>query len=293
MATQFSFEAIGTHWTIDIYEDLSDTQKSNTLHTIHDRIAIFDKNYSRFRDDSWVMKMSHETGTYDLPSDAKPMLSLYQDLYKITNGLMTPLIGQVLVDAGYDKNYSLVQKQELTKPLSWDEAIDYHPPLITIKKPALLDFGACGKGYLVDIVGSVLEDCGIKSYCVDAGGDILHKSYKEDTLRIGLEDPDNLKQVIGTLRLHNKSIAGSSGNRRRWKSFNHIINPHTLTSPETISAVWVVAGTTILADAMTTALYFTKPERLLEKFDFDYLILYQDRSVEGTLLNSSMLELFA
>ena len=40
-----------------------------------------------------------------------------------------------------------------------------------MKQAAMLDFGAAGKGYLVDIVGQVLENHGIKNYVIDAGGD--------------------------------------------------------------------------------------------------------------------------
>ncbi len=191
-----TFEAIGTHWTIDAPDELKEI--------ILKRIAAFDLLYSRFRDDSWVTKLSLEAGTYDLPADAEPMFSLYRDLYKITDGYVTPLIGQVLVDAGYDKDYSFKQIKPLTQPPVWDDVIEYAPPKIIMKKPALLDVGALGKGYLVDIIGSVLEKEGIKDYCIDAGGDILHKNEKGDSIRIGLEHPEDFKKVIGVFNLKNK-----------------------------------------------------------------------------------------
>ena len=51
--------------------------------------------------------MARAAGQYHLPDDAKPMFDLYYKLYAATDGKCTPLIGQVLVDAGYDANYSL------------------------------------------------------------------------------------------------------------------------------------------------------------------------------------------
>ena len=288
----FYFEAIGTKWRIDVYQELPSEKGVVVIDAIKKRIDIFDKNYSRFRADSWVTKLSEEPGTYELPPDAKQMFDIYKELYDITGGLMTPLIGQVLVDAGYDSDYTLHQTKPLSEPLTWNEALEYQPPFITIKKPVLLDFGACGKGYLIDIVGEVLEEYGITHYCVDAGGDILHKDALSAPLRIGLEVPSDLEKAIGVITLPNKSIAGSAGNRRRWKNFHHIINPATLTSPENILGVWAVADSAVLADAMTTALYFCKAETLLKHFTFDYLILYADRSVKGNLLQSSMLELY-
>src|ERR1035437_4573992 len=129
---QFSFEAIGTHWTIDIYESISVEKENELREKVLNRIAEFDKNYSRFRKDSWINELSLKAGTYNLPADAEPMFSLYRDFYKLTDGLLTPLIGQLLVDAGYDAEYSLAQNKPLSKPPSWDEVIDYHPPQITL-----------------------------------------------------------------------------------------------------------------------------------------------------------------
>lgn len=299
MSVHFSFEAIGTKWEIDIYQVLSADDEAKTLKAIMDRIDAFDLLYSRFRSDSWVTKLSLEAGKYDLPSDAVPMLSLYQDLYEITGGLMTPLIGQTLVDAGYDKDYSFDQKKTLVPPPSWKEVIEYDPnsaaPSITLKRAALIDVGAIGKGYLIDIVGGVIEGLGFFSYCVDAGGDILHKDARVDeahALRIGLEHPEDLQKVIGVLTLANKSIAGSSGNRRKWGKFDHIINPATLESPKNILATWAIADTCILADAMSTALYFTPAATLFSRYKFDYVIMYADHSIERSQGSDTMLELF-
>jgi len=300
MSASFSFSAIGTKWQIDIYTDTSLLREREIEKKVKERIADFDHTYSRFREDSWVATLSQKAGKYVLPEDAEPLLSMYRDVYTITGGLVTPLIGQVLVDAGYDKDYSFVQKKELVKPPSWDEAIRYapeeRPGLITLNIPALLDVGAIGKGYLIDIVGSLLEREGIDAYSINAGGDILHANRghgtKGGSLRVGLEHPEDFSKVIGVVTLQNKSIAGSSGNRRKWGNFHHIINPETLSSPKDIAAVWVLADTTTLADAMTTALYFTSAEVLKMQYAFEYLILYRDMSVEGSLIGSPVLELF-
>lgn len=288
----FSFEAIGTLWKIDISEQLSPEAEKAIRETILKRIDEFDKNYSRFRNDSWIHGLSMHAGKFDLPVDARPMFEMYYDFYKLTNGLMTPLIGQMLVDAGYDAEYSLKQKKPLVAPPAWENVIDFEPPHITLKTPALLDVGAVGKGYIIDIVGKLLEDHGVRNYCVDAGGDFIHKSTSGEILRVGLEDPRDEKKVIGVVTFGNKAMAGSAGNRRKWGSFNHIINPSTRTSPENILAVWTLADTAMLADALSTALYFAPASVLLKQYAFDYVIMYADGSVAGSLVGDPMLELY-
>jgi thiamine biosynthesis lipoprotein len=273
----FQFEAIGTVWNIDIHQ--TKAPLSDLLEIIQEYIDGFDKNYSRFRADSLVTHMSKKADSYKLPSDARPMLDLYHQLYQITDGAMTPLIGQTLSDAGYDAGYSLKPKP-LAQPPSWEAVLDYSFPKLKLLCPALLDFGAIGKGYLVDLVANLLKQCDIQNFCVDAGGDMVYQNKTDQPLRVGLEHPDNAGQVIGVAHISNQSLCGSSGNRRAWEAFHHIMDPRTLTSPHHIKAAWVVADTTLLADGLTTALFFVEPEKLKKHYNFEYAIVHEDYSLE-------------
>lgn len=269
------FEAIGTHWNITLQDKISDCLTSDIFKLIMDRIAVYDKHYSRFRNDSLVAEMSRCAGEYVLPDDAKPMFDLYEKIYKLTNGSVTPLIGNLLSDAGYDATYSLETKT-LQAPPMWEDAIEYMFPRLTMKQPVLLDVGAAGKGYLVDIVGNLLLDQGILSFTINAGGDIVQRDAEEKKIRVGLEHPNDSTSAIGVAQIGNESICGSAGNRRTWNQFHHILDPYKLVSPKHIAAVWVIAKTGLLADALTTCLFFVEPEMLETSFSFEYLIVYAD-----------------
>ena len=274
----FSFEAIGTHWQIDILDSFAQAEYESTYRVVRERIELFESTYSRFREDSLIDQIAKNAGVYKLPLDGKIVFDLYQKLYQITHGSVTPLIGNTLVEAGYDKQYSL-QKGELTPPPAWEEVLDYHFPMLTIKKPTQLDFGACGKGYLVDIVSTLLRDRGMKSFCVDAGGDMYYAHEGKKTMEVGLEHPENKEEIIGIINILDQSLCGSSGNRRRWAGMHHIVNPHTQTSPSEILAVWAIAPKAIITDAMTTALFFTDPVLLKKEFDFEYAMMMRDYSL--------------
>lgn len=277
---QFVFEAIGTTWRIDFYEPLTTTFAEGLLLEIKARIDVFDQTYSRFREDSLISELSRKAGTYEFPEDAAPLFTLYEELYGISHGLVTPLIGQVLVDAGYDAQYSLVPK-ELHRPPRWEDVLDFQAPrTVLLKQPAMLDVGAMGKGYLIDIVGALLWQRGIRSFCVDAGGDILHRSATNEPLQIALEHPSDTTTAIGVATICNQSICGSAGNRRAWAGFHHIMNPETLSSPKDIAAVWTMAETTILADAMSTALFFMPAKDLRTHYQFESLVMYPSTQVE-------------
>jgi FAD:protein FMN transferase len=278
----WTFEAIGTQWQIDLPE-LAEEARADIKKQITKRIEEFDKNYSRFRDDSLVHEMSVKAGKYTLPEDARPLFDLYFRLYRETAGKFTPLIGHVLEDVGYDAQYSLQSKEVRPTP-NLDVVAKYDFPTLWITQPALFDLGAAGKGYLVDIIAGMLDtvSSSSSSYSVDAGGDMKVR-MSNDALRIGLEHPDDPTQVVGVVELTHGAICGSAGNRRAWKShgkeWHHIIDPDALVSPRFLKAVWVTADTALVADALTTCLYFVDPEELrqrLKDYSFEYLIIRAD-----------------
>ncbi len=277
---KLNFEAIGTVWEIEIFSAPKDLGVAELEESISQRIETYDTTYSRFRQDSLVTRMSQAAGEYTLPPDSEKLLGCYRSLYDATGGLVTPLIGNLMSDAGYDASYSLTPKN-LSPVRAWDEVMDFQFPKLTLKTPVFLDFGAAGKGYLVDIVAGVLRDHGVTAYCVDAGRDMLYCN-SEEPLRVGLENPDAPDEVVGVATITSGSICGSAGNRRKWGKFTHIINPVTQESPTNIAATWVVAESGLLADGIATALSFTPAEKLLETFTFSYALIREGGTIEAS-----------
>jgi FAD:protein FMN transferase len=273
----FGFEAIGTYWVIDLFDDISESDQQRLFKAIQKRIETYDKHYSRFRQDSLITEMAQKPGTYQLPADGKKLFDLYLQIYKLTKGKVTPLIGNLLSDAGYDATYSLQPKSLRAVP-DWEAALDYHFPSLTTKQPVIIDVGAAGKGYLIDIIGELLAGYDVQRFCINAGGDLLSRGV--EPLPIGLENPDDTSQVIGVAQLAEGSICGSAGNRRAWGAFHHIMDPDTQRSPRHLKAVWVQAESALVADALTTCLFFVPPKQLREHFTFEYALLGEDNALE-------------
>lgn len=270
-----NFQAIGTTWDIKLSDDAPHSLKQQILK----RISDFEKTYSRFKDDSFVSKISKATGEFTLPEDAKPMLDLYFDLFEQTGGSFTPLIGQNLIEAGYDKDYSLSPK-DLTKIDGLVESVEYNFPVIKIKKSSQFDFGGVGKGYLIDIISDIIIETGAKSFTVNAGGDLFSYNSEGIPISAGLEHPNEVSKVIGRIEVLNQSLGASSGNRRNWGKYNHIIDPTKMESPKNILSTWVVADKAIIADSIATCLFLVPSSTLSRYYDYEYLILYSDFSIE-------------
>jgi FAD:protein FMN transferase len=272
----WSFSAIGTKWWIGVYDAVPNAE--SLQQAVLTRIAEFDVAYSRFRADSLVSAMATQAGTYTLPDDAAPLLRFYKQLYDVTDGALTPLVGRLLSDAGYDAEYSLRAKEHLPKTPAWRDVLDVSENTVTLKQSALLDFGAAGKGYLVDVIAALLQANGVTAFCIDAGGDMFCSGVSEP-LKIGLENPDNIEEAIGVARLHNQALCGSAPNRRSWGNYHHIMDPRTKQSTTHVKAAWVSAQSALLADGLTTALFFVSPEKLKTQFPFEYALVYADGSL--------------
>lgn len=267
---KWQFDAIGTSWSIETALPLGSEKAAIT-----ERIESFDRIYSRFRDDSLVSQIAKKAGEFEFPGDAKELFDLYRKLYDTTGGAVSPLVGQALSDAGYDKNYSLKARRVEVAP-RWDKVLEWNGKKLTTKKPVLLDFGAAGKGYLIDIVGELLEQSGHADYVIDASGDIRARGNKE---MVGLENPYDQTMVIGTVPIENASLCASATNRRVWGKWHHVIDPRTAMSVTDVVATWIITKSTIEADGLATALFFVSADKLGE-WDFHYVRLMADGSVE-------------
>jgi thiamine biosynthesis lipoprotein len=271
---KYTFEAIGTWWSIETDAPLNDDEKRS----IHAAIADFDATYSRFRNDSLVMR-ARGGGTFTFPSSIATLYDTYAALETCTDGAVNPLVGESLEQLGYDATYTLTQKGSTHIPPSFTRTVRLNANTLTFTKPALLDIGAIGKGYLVDILADIVARSH-PTYVIDGSGDIAVHTKTPDT--IGLENPLDPTRVLGVVRLHNKSLCASATNRRAWgDGLHHIIDARTGKPTTTdIIATWAIADTTMLADALATGLFFTPPETLQQAFgSFNYVTIKKDGTV--------------
>ena len=269
------FDAIGTAWQIDT----ADPIPSDIQHALQVRIDSFDRTWSRFRDDSVVAEIARRPGTWVLPEDAGPLFELYRRLYTATDGRVSPLVGQRLVDLGYDRAYSLRPTGRTTPIPAWDDVLAWDGEVLSTVRPVVLDVGAAGKGYLVDLLGAVLAEHGIAEYTIDASGDILRRGA--GSIRVGLEHPLDTSMAIGVVNLGDGAICGSASNRRAWgDGLHHVVDAITGLPTRRVIATWALAPTALEADGIATALFFAEPTRIANEFEFTYVRMNDDRTVE-------------
>jgi thiamine biosynthesis lipoprotein len=273
--TGFSFDGIGTRWEISTPSPLSGAHRRQLL----DTVADYDAAWSRFRPDSLIAGAARQPGRFELPAGAADLGPLYETLYRLSGGAMTPLIGGSLAHLGYDAGYSLRPDGPPLPAPPWEEVLDWQGTVLTTRAPVVIDVGAAGKGQLADLLSALLREGGVEEHVIDASGDLLNAASVP--VDVGLEHPYDQARAIGIVSLGTGALCASAANRRAWgDGLHHVLDGTTGAPVRTVVASWAMAASAMTADALATALFFVDGCRLQHEFDCSWLTVYSDGRAE-------------
>ena len=252
-------KALGTGLLISTARPVSTGLRANMERLIDG----YEHVLSRFRADSLVTRIGNAEhgGHFDFPNWTGPLFDLYDALHDVTHGAIDPCVGEDLIRLGYDASMNFTVTRNAPKHLGalrgrsvWGHDVERHGTTLVTHDPVQLDFGACGKGYLVDLLGHMLiqeksadwdDFSGPAStstqhpnqvsypnqnhfssqppqFVIDAGGDLL--VHAEQTISVALEDPEDQSRAIGGAHIANGALCASAPSRRHW---NIAINEYT------------------------------------------------------------------
>ena len=273
-AWRWEFEAIGTRWRVDTDSVLTGEARA----AVSALIGAFDRDWSRFRDDSLVSALARGAGVVTAPPDAAAMLDVYAALADATGGAVNPLVGGALARRGYDAGYRFVDAGAEAAPVDWRERLAWTADALVLTAPVTLDVGAVGKGRLVDLVSALVAQWVEGAVVVDAGGDIGVRGARES---IALEHPYDPTRAIGVWQVADAALCASAINRRAWgDGLHHVLDARTGEPVRTIAATWAVAGDAMTADAIATALFFDGGPRLAHEWGVQWVRMTTDGRLE-------------
>ena len=136
---------------------------------------------------------------------------------------------------------------------------------IRFSRPGIqLNLGGIGKGYALDKCVLRLIQGGMDNFLLHAGQSSI---FARDSWSIGIPHPLKADRRIAEIRLRNRAIGTSSSRfqsfRHQGKLYGHIIDPRTGRPAEGVLSATVLAVTSALADALSTAFYVLGPEKSL------------------------------
>jgi thiamine biosynthesis lipoprotein len=140
-----------------------------------------------------------------------------------------------------------------------------------------IGLGGIAKGFAVDRASKVLEDSGLSTYFVQAGGDLYAHGTKPNgsPWMAGIRDPRGPEgDYFAAMGVSDHAFSTAGDYERSYvvggKRYHHIIDPHTGYPATASRSVTVWAKTALLADELDDAIFILGPEKglaLLESLD--------------------------
>ena len=269
--------------------------------------ALFDHwedHLSRFRPDSELNRINRANGLQaKVSATFADVLESAIAAEKLSGGLVTPVLLDALISAGYDRSFNLIPENGFgAQPAQIGfiphlAEIDWDPTTATLWLPTdlHLDFGGVAKGWAADQAARRLSAFG--PALVDGQGDIAVTGPRADgsLWQIGIADPFSEEENLAVLKLGKGGVATSGRDRRNWLQngvlAHHIIDPRTGLPAETdVLTATVIAQTVMQAEAVAKTLLILGSDNALLWLDthpeFDALLVLED----GQVLTSENIE---
>ena len=193
------------------------------------------------------------------------LLSLAKEGYNLTSGTVNIALGSVLrIWHDYREDGVALPPMDLLMEAAQltdieDLIIDQANSTVFLRKAGMsLDVGACAKAYAV---GLVMQEMGLKSALISAGGNITAIGKPLDgrtRWSIGIQNPDS-QGILDTVYLTDRSVSCSGGYQRFFvvdgQVYCHIIDPATLMPSNRYKQVTVIHEDPYMADLLSTAFF--------------------------------------
>ncbi len=249
------FRAMGTTITLLLPQD----QQIKGSAAVRELFEEWEQTLSRFRPESELSQLNQHAGGLVIVS--KLLFDVLMEALaaaEATDGLYDPTLLQQLTRLGYDRTFDALPsvQAETTyhgQPGGAWRSIHVEPKIRCVVLPvgAHLDFGGIAKGMAVDAALERLQETGIQTALVNAGGDLAVRGLppEADHWSVAIAGKD----VSWALPLHHGAIATSGIARRHWlqgsEQRHHLLDPRTgLPVSNELWSVSVVAARCIQAE---------------------------------------------
>ena len=267
----------------NLTSQMTDSAESDMREAVAALLRTYEHTLSRFREDSLVAAMRRAThgGSFDFPDWAGGLFDLYDALHEASDGAIDPCVGEDLTRLGYGPAYTFAAQPNARAyagavhgRATWHGSVERHGCTLITRGPVSLDFGACGKGYAVDLIAALLRDGGCndernternternadhyagpnanhaadRALVIDAGGDLLvHLGQSPDQpvpLRVALEHPSDSTQAVGVAEIMDGALCASAPSRRHWGEqagmrLHHLLNAIDGMPADSVAAAW-------------------------------------------------------
>jgi FAD:protein FMN transferase len=229
-----------------------------------DEVARLDALLSDYREDSELSLLNRlgDRGRMSVSADLAAFLREAIDWARLSDGTFDPTVGALIAAWDLRGAGRIPSPPELERALAATGYQHLHlgeGPTAWFDVPGvILDPGAIGKGYALDLAARVLEAHGVHAALLELGGQYLALDPppgKQDW-RVAVADPGDRERPVLLLRLRRQSIATSGqserGVRVGSRRLGHILDPRRGVPVDWPGQVTVLAAQATAADVLST-----------------------------------------
>lgn len=267
-----SFHAMDTLMTLTVYTNDRESAY-NALTAAKNEVERLDRTLSTNNQDSDVFRLN-KSGKGVLGPDSAYLMQRSIDFFHQTNGIFDIAIYPILSEWGFTKESFKVPDSQVIKdllPISRLDLVKFSPDSGNVafsSEKMGIDYGGIAKGYTSGRLINIFKEHGIESAIVNLGGNVhvLNKKPDGSQFVVGIENPENAEEIIGTLNVENRAVITSGAYQRFFEKdgvrYHHIIDPRTGSpSNSDLTSVTIVSDDGTLADAYSTTLYILGLEK--------------------------------
>jgi len=154
---------------------------------------------------------------------------------------------------------------------------------VRIGRPLAIDVGGIAKGYAVDCAVAVLQEMGVVTGCVNAGGDL--RAFGDETVPVDVRDPHD-PAISGAQVMLRKRAFATSAHYPAESGFNSsgvVLDPRGDTLVGRCYSASVRAESCMIADALAKCVLVLEQDSgpILQRYEADGFVLGRD---EGPVL---------
>lgn len=247
-------------------------------------------------------------GKATLSDDSAELIKASQTINHDTNGAFDITIYPLVKLWGFhDKNFRVPSQDEIDENLKLfgsDKLVfDENTNELSFNESNMaIDFGGIAKGYTSERIINIFKDYGIESAVISLGGNVQTLGHKPDSSEwsVGIQDPDDNTNLIGTIKATDLAVITSGGYQRFFEEgdtkYHHILDPKTgKPANNGLKSVSIVCDNGTLADGLSTSLFVMGTEKAIEYWknhheNFDTVLITDDDKI---IVTSGLAELFS
>lgn len=268
-------QTMGTTYSIRLWQFPGDPGQEAFAGQIQQRLDRLDRELmSLYAEDSQISRFNRSPPGewFEVAGEVIDVIAVAEQVSELSDGSFDVTVAPLVERWGFaaqpgaagqgtlppDNELEQLRRQVDYRQLQWRRS----PPALRKQVPLRVDLGGVAKGYAVDVLAEYFDSLGLGSYFIEIGGEIRLQGTRPggDQWVPAIERPASGREVQAIIDTQGRPLAlAGSGDYRNFfmvdgRRYSHEIDPRTGRPVSgSLSAVYVISDTAVMADALSTA----------------------------------------